>query len=275
MIKSMTGFGNATGVIKDIGRVGVEIKTTNHRFLEVIARLPEGFLSLEEAIRKQICRRLKRGRVICQVVLALPTKEKVEVNRRLLGEYLSAARQIKKQARTKDDISLNRLMGLPGVLTLSAVPLGAERLWPQLRILLSQAIENLLRMRAKEGAALYADIKERLQKIQHTAEMIRARIKKLLREKTAFIANPDEKSRFLKDADISEELTRLRFHLKNFLRKLQAKDPQGKELDFISQEMQREANTIAAKSIDGRISSWVVQVRSQIEKVREQLQNVE
>jgi len=130
-------------------------------------------------------------------------------------------------------------------------------------------------MRQKEGRATYVYLKNRLEALKADLGIINSRFKKIVPHKLAKIASDEERASFLKVADISEELERLAFHIKNFWHKLSQLGPLGKELDFIAQEMQREANTVGAKSFDKIVSAKVVQLKSQIEKIREQVQNIE
>jgi uncharacterized protein (TIGR00255 family) len=130
-------------------------------------------------------------------------------------------------------------------------------------------------MRQKEGRALGRFLHKRASFLKNSLEQVKSRFKKALKIRMARINTDEERSAFLKDTDVSEELERLSFHVHNFKGKLTAKGPAGKELDFIAQEMQREANTLAAKTFDARISGMVVQIKSQVEKIREQVQNIE
>ena len=177
--------------------------------------------------------------------------------------------------RLKNEVGVDTLIRLPGVLSLAQNNAPRAKAWSQLRRLVQQATENFLLMRRREGEALQGYLKSRAQALKGHLEIIKARFKKVVKEKLSRMKAEEERSSFLKDTDISEEIERLSFHIKNFTAKLSRGGTIGKELDFISQEMQRETNTIGAKCCDTVISSEMIQIKSQVEKIREQLQNLE
>jgi uncharacterized protein (TIGR00255 family) len=271
----MTGFGSSEKQIAGLGRVSVEMRSLNHKFFETVLHLPQGFLSLEENIKKEIGARIKRGRVTCVVnILGSPAAE-LFINRRLIADYLSAARQIRNKFALSDRLGINTLMNLPGVLSVVEKRLPAQKMWPQLNGLIRQALVGLVRMRQKEGWAMAAYLKREVLRLRVALKFIRQRFQKASEEKLAGLPTEEERAAFLKGADITEELERLEFHVRNFLAKFSQRAPAGKELDFIIQEMQREANTMGAKSCDTFVSGRVVELKSQIEKLREQVQNIE
>jgi uncharacterized protein (TIGR00255 family) len=275
MIMSMTGFGSRETEIPGLGKVRIEIRSTNHKFLETVLHLPEGFLSLEERIKKEIESKIKRGRVTCALNIIGDQPASVYINRGLLKNYILAIRSIESQFKIKNGVAVDTLIRLPGVLSLSQENIPRQKTWPRLKLLLNQALADFLSMRRKEGGALQGYLKHRSQALKVSLEAIKDRFQKVIKEKLARIQNEEERSTFLKDTDISEEIERLSFHIKNLGAKLNRGGTIGKELDFISQEMQRETNTIGAKCCDTIISSEMIQIKSQIEKIREQLQNVE
>ncbi len=275
MLSSMTGFGSREKEIAPLGKVSVELRSANHKFLDIVFRLPEGFLSLEERIKKEIEAKIKRGRVTCAINISAGSLPEVRVNKGLFRNYLAALREVKKEFRLKDEAYLDTLINLPGVLALADEQISKERIWPALKTLIQQALDGLVRARQKEGRALGIYLKSRAKGLEANLVRIRTRFKKVIKDKAAAFATDEERSSFLKDADISEELERLSFHIRNFQNKLTKGGSVGKELDFIAQEMQREANTIAAKSCDTAISGRIVGMKSQIEKIREQAQNIE
>lgn len=275
MLRSMTGFGGSQKNIAGLGKANVEIRSANHKYLEVILHLPEGFLALEDRVRQAIESRIKRGRLICVVTLANGKSSSVFINKNLVKGYINSAASLKRQLRVKDDLGLSDILRLPGVLSLVERRLPAERVWPQLKPLLNAALDNLVAARQKEGRALYVYLKKRAQILKANAEQVRLRYAKAIKKRLSKIQDNEERSSFLKGTDISEELQRLIFHVGNFKTKITKSAAVGKELDFIAQEMQREANTISAKSFDVSVSKRVIQIKSQIEKIREQTQNVE
>jgi uncharacterized protein (TIGR00255 family) len=197
------------------------------------------------------------------------------INKPLIKNYLADLARIKEQFKIKDEITLDTLIHLPGVLSLMPSPASGGLVWPALKTLISSAVEALDKTRQKEGLALYRYLKNRAQGLVQDLNNVHSRFKKVIMDKLSSIDTDEERAAFLKDTDITEEIERLSFHSRNLLKKLRQNGSIGKELDFIAQEMQREANTMAAKSCDGMVSSRVIKIKSQIEKIREQLQNVE
>lgn len=270
----MTGFGCREAENASFGKISVELRSTNHKFLEVVFHLPDGFLAIEDRMKKEIEARLKRGRVTCAINIA-GSLGHVFINEKLLKEYLLTINRVKSSFALGGEMSLDALVRMPGVLSLAESSVSKVKIWPDLKPLLNQALDDLMKMRKKEGSALEGFLKARAQSLQAMLEKVKARFKAVIRKKAAGFATDDERAAFLKDTDISEEIERLGFHIKNLKTKLSKTGSLGKELDFIAQEMQRETNTMGAKSCDVGISSYVVQMKSQIEKIREQVQNVE
>src|SRR3989338_1726595 len=275
MLKSMTGFGRKEADIVGAGKVSVEFRSSNHKFFESIFHLPPQLLSLEEGVKKVLETKIKRGRVTCVINVVAGGVPSVFINRPLLKNYILALKKIKKQLQIEDDPSINTLIHLPGVLSLENNIYHEARLWPSLKILAQQALGKLEESRQKEGRALYAYLRMRAEALKTHLEVIQIRFKKIMKEKLTKIKTDEERAAFLKDKDITEEMERLVSHIRNFKTKLAQTGAIGKELDFIAQEMQREANTMAAKCCDVFISARVVQIKSQIEKIREQVQNIE
>ena len=276
MIKSMTGFGKGRGYISPWGRVSVEIRSVNHRFLDIVLHLPEGLLLFEQRLREEIGKRIKRGHIICRLEINALQLKKPVLNKYLIKEYHLSLKRISRQLNLKDkDIDINTLIGLPGVLSMQ--PQSSLSLsWRRLKPLVNKALDRLVQRRELEGRALYRDLGIRMQRLGQMLTMVKSRFKKVTQRRLGLYNTEEEKSSFLKSSDINEEIVRLAFHLKNFTRCFRNKKTViGKELDFILQEMQRETNTIGAKSIDILISSKVIGMKSEIEKMREQVQNVE
>lgn len=275
MLLSMTGFGGREVKIAPFGKISAELRSTNHKFLEVVLHVPDGFLALEDKIKKEIEARLGRGRVICVINISSTPTSDVFVNQALLKKYTVAVKHIQRQFHFDQGVSLDTLIRLPGILSLEEGSVHKTIIWPRLKVLLRGALDDLVKMRQKEGHALKGFLGKTALDLVVALAGIKARFKKAVREKMQEIDSNDERSAFLKDADITEEIDRLGFHVKNFMHKLKKDGPVGKELDFIAQEMQREANTMGAKSFDAAVSGSVVQMKSQIEKIREQVQNIE
>ncbi len=275
MIKSMTGFGSSEENSAALGKICVEIRSSNHKFLETVLHLPEGLLSVEDKARKEIEAKLARGRITCVINILSKVSPSVSVDKVLLNRYTAATKYISKQYALNEKPRIDTLMNLPGVLSLTENKISTARLWPILKKALHNAVTDLIAMRGKEGEALFQYLESRIKDLGLNLKFIQNRFKKVIRNKIPEIKTDAERTAFLKETDITEEIERLTFHIKNFKNKLSKVGAIGKELDFIAQEMQREANTIGAKSCDVKISAEVVQIKSQIEKLREQVQNIE
>ncbi len=275
MISSMTGFGSQEAEVDSIGRICVELRCTNHKFLETVFHLPEGMLSLEDKLKKEIEAKIRRGRIFCAINIKGKEAQGIFVNRKLLKNYLHELNSIKKEFKIKDGLALDSLIRLPGILSLKESKPAGIHIWEYLKPLLHQALSGLLKTRHKEGRALAGLLKNRTELLKKDLVLIKRRFALAVKIRLQKIQLDEERSAFLKGADITEEMDRLSFHIKNFQQKIVKGGSVGKELDFITQEMQREANTLAAKSFDLVISGRAVQMKSQIEKIREQVQNIE
>jgi len=275
MINSMTGFGSREAEITSIGRISVELRCTNHKFMETVFHLPEGMLSLEDKLKKEIEAKVLRGRVFCAINIKGQEAQGIFVNRRLLKNYLHELNSLKKEFKIKDGMSLDSLIRLPGILSLKENKPAGIHIWEHLKPLLLQALAELLKTRHKEGRALAGLLSKRSELLKKDLILIKRRFALAVKSRMRSIKSEEERLAFLKSADIAEEIDRLTFHIKNFQQKIAKGGSVGKELDFITQEMQREANTLAAKSFDLLISGRAVQMKSQIEKIREQVQNIE
>lgn len=274
-MQSMTGFGSKELEVAPYGKITLELKSSNHKFLETVFHVPDGFLSLEDKIKKAIEARIKRGRLICAMTTGGIQTPRAFVNKELIKNYISTLKKIKGEFGIKDEINISTLIHLPGVLSFEASNTPKQNIWPRIKLLVNGALEELLKTRNKEGKALYGYLKTRQEALNTNLGFIKKRFKKAVKAKLKTIVTDEERTGFLKESDITEEIERLAFHIRNFKNKLGKSGPIGKELDFIAQEMQREANTLGAKTFDLSISARVVQIKSQIEKIREQVQNIE
>jgi uncharacterized protein (TIGR00255 family) len=275
MINSMTGFGSQEGKVAGLGTFCVEIRSTNHKFLEIVLHLPQGLFALEDKIKKEIESCVKRGRITCIVSVSARQSPAVFINRPLLVKYIRLLKETKRKFSLQDEISVNSLIQLPGVLALEDNKMNKAGVWRRLKLLLGGALEDFTKMRRKEGEATCSYLKNRARAAESLLVLIHGRFPKAVQSRISRLVTNEERSAFLKDSDIAEEIQRLSFHIRNFKDKLSKTGPIGKELDFIAQEMQREANTLSAKSFDTAISSWIIQIKSQIEMIREQAQNIE
>lgn len=291
MVKSMTGYGQgrAEGVEH---RVRVEIRSVNNRFLDVHARVPQEISSLEVSIKKQIQGALKRGRVDLSLAIEQISQAQFEINRPLVSGYLAALSQLKNEFGLEGNPSLELVAKLPGALQpcQDARELD-EGLVGGVAMAVSQALEALLEMRLLEGRQLAAELRTRLDAIEAQLPVIESeaprlpavyREKLMKRSQELLNGGQIDETRMAQEAvlladrsDISEELTRLKSHIAQMRDLLEAEGEIGKRMDFILQEMNREANTILSKSGELEVSDAAIIIKTEVEKLREQAQNVE
>lgn len=291
MIKSMTGFGQGSAEGDDF-RVRVDIRSVNNRAIDVHTRLPQELSSLEVTLKKQVQAAVKRGRVDLTVTVEQLKPATFEINRPLVSGYLSALSELKREFALEGDPSLELIAKLPGALQVSQDS-GAldEKLVSGTVAAVSQALTSLTEMRVVEGQELAAELNSRLENIERQMPAIEneaARLPAVYREKLmkrlqeiAAGAQIDE-TRIAQEAvmladrsDISEEIARLKSHITQLRDLIGSSDEAGKRLDFILQEMNREANTILSKSNDLPIADAAIVIKTEVEKLREQGQNVE
>ncbi|HWN99376.1 MAG TPA: YicC/YloC family endoribonuclease [Blastocatellia bacterium] len=291
MIKSMTGFGQGSAQ-GDSFRVRVDIRTVNNRFLDVHTRLPQELASLEMPLKKQIQAALNRGRVDVTVSVEQMKQATFEINRPLVSGYLSALSEMKREFGLEGDPSLELIAKLPGALQVSQNSSGLdEALVIGFTAAVSQALVTLTEMRIVEGQELAAELSSRLDHIEAELPSIEseaARLPGIYKEKLqkrlqeAVAGGQVDETRLAQEAvmladrsDISEEIARLKSHILQMRDVLRGEEEVGKRLDFILQEMNREANTILSKSGDLAISDAAIAIKTEVEKLREQGQNVE
>jgi uncharacterized protein (TIGR00255 family) len=271
----MTGYGSFETIIPLLGKVSVELRSTNHKFLETVLHLPEGSLSMEERIKKAIESKVKRGRVTFSLNVSARREGNVFINKELLKKYIARINSIKNEFMIDDGLDMNTLIHLPGVLALEEEKVSPESVWPGLKTAVNAAIDNLVKTRIKEGKALQGYLRKQAEELRLELSTIILKLKRALKGKLKNLTTDEERASFVKDTDTTEEIDRLCFHIRNFKNKLVKGGTIGKELDFIAQEMQREANTMAAKTFDVSVSAQVLKMKSLIEKIREQAQNIE
>lgn len=291
MIKSMTGFGQGSATGENF-KVRVDLRTVNNRFLDVHTRLPQELSSLEMSLKKQIQAKLKRGRIEMTIAVEQTRQANFEINRPLVAGYLAALSQAKTEFNLQGDTTLELIAKLPGALQVSQnTSTLDEALVAGVTEALAQALNSLTEMRTVEGQELARELNTRLDKIESQIPIIeeeakllpamyRERLMKRLQDilKTGQVdeARVAQEVVTLADrSDISEELTRLKSHVTQMRDTLGSDDEVGKRLDFLLQEMNREANTILSKSNDLAISDAAIVVKTEVEKLREQAQNVE
>ncbi len=293
MVRSMTGYGRGEEY-SDGFRFIVEVKALNHRHRDVIIRMPRDLSALEEQVRKLVQEQLSRGRFEVFVNFEA-TKEKannVVVDKALARAYYDALQDLRADFNlAEQQITVNELALLPEVISLEKNQLDQETLAPVLEKALSEAISALLTQRAEEGGRLASNIENKLELLQSIAEKIKQRSPGILEDYRRRLGNRLEELHDGKDFDrerfftevvlfaercsIDEEIVRLESHIQAFRDDLNKNEVIGRKLDFLLQEMNREVNTISVKSNDLEVSHLVVEAKSEIEKVREQVQNIE
>lgn len=293
-MNSMTGYGWGE-CAQDGQKVTVELSSVNRKQGEISVSLPREFEVLEAQVRDEINRRIARGRTTARVSLhAAEGKEgaRVQVNKALAEAYVRELRKLARQLDLSDGLSVELLVRVPGILESNARPSDAEALWPGVKKALEQALAMLLKMRAREGAHLKKDLCDRIStmrkavaRVRKEAPMVQKRYRDQLLERIKAAGLQElqiDEERISKEvvyfadrSDISEELTRLQSHFQQFDDCVKSAEPVGRTLDFLAQEMNREINTIGSKANDGAISKDVVLLKTELEKFREQAQNVE
>jgi uncharacterized protein (TIGR00255 family) len=289
----MTGYGRGESS-RDGTKITVELNSVNRKQSDIIVNLPRELVELEPRIRDVINMRVSRGRLNV-VVVYHPSEKRPRAHIRLDGAlakaYVQASRKLHKELGINGSVTIDSLLRAPGVVNLIEAELDAESLWPLVEQSLNKALDRLVKMREREGRHLAADLARRLEMFRQGIERIRCEAPGVVKRyqqqlhariKNAGVEAPPDDERLLKEvvlfadrADISEELTRLSSHLDQFLACLTSGEPVGRTLDFLSQEMNREINTIGAKANDITISQTVVKLKAELEKIREQVQNIE
>ena len=292
MIRSMTGYGNAKGTVAGLS-LSVELRSVNNRYLDLNIKLPRGFLFAESAVKAYIQDRVSRGKV--DVFLTLDSVEsdqtRIRVNDRLAAAYREAVYAIGSELELPVPLNALDIARFPDVLSLDKEELDQETFLEQLKPLLELAIGDFNQMRTREGAKLKDDLLEKADRIEalvrevelqspRTVQAYRLRLENKLREVLEDTSVAEE--RLIAEAAIfadriatDEETVRLHSHLSQLRTLLDQGSPIGRKLDFLIQEFNREANTIGSKCQDSEIAYIVVELKSEIEKIREQVQNIE
>jgi uncharacterized protein (TIGR00255 family) len=294
MIKSMTGYGTATTQTESGRSYTVEIKSVNHRYCDVHVKLPGKLSFLEHDIKKLVKNRFHRGRFDLYFALDEFGQESKQItfDRELAEQYLQQLRDLGSYLAIESPIDILSLTRMPDVLKVEATELDQDEAKIEVEQILHQALNHLEEMRIHEGQVLNDDVVAHLEHIQElVTEIARQAVTTPLQYKAALeerikrlvdnsVEIPEERlvqeiALFVDRIDVSEELTRLDGHIAHFLHLLRIQDVVGRKLDFLIQEMNREINTIGSKSNNGDISKQVVEIKAILEKIREQVQNVE
>lgn len=292
MIKSMTGFGRYEA-ITDACKISVEIKAVNHRYLDLGIKMPKKFNFFESAIRGLLKDYIQRGKVDVFVTYEDYTEEKVSLkyNSALAAEYMDNFKKMAEQFDINNDVTVSMLARCPEVLSMEQVPEDEEQMWALLSDAFRHAAENFVETRVREGENLKNDLIGKLDHMLTLVDFIEERSPRVIEEyrkkledkvKDMLQSTTIDESRILTEVTIfadkicvDEETVRLRSHIEGMKKELLKGGSVGRKLDFIAQEMNRESNTILSKSNDMEISDQAIILKTEIEKVREQIQNIE
>ncbi|MEI6314721.1 MAG: YicC/YloC family endoribonuclease [Syntrophus sp. (in: bacteria)] len=294
MIKSMTGFGRVEAVTAG-KRMQVEMKSLNHRYLEISLRMPATLFPLETEIKKKIGERFFRGKIEVSIRMDNEANQDgtqaLMLNLPLVRQYYSLLSQIKEELQLPDEVTLSMMSGFRDLYMPKEVEEDVAVLWKGLEEILAEAMDKLTDMRTTEGGALGRDLACRMDKIQQLLQIIalrapevvveyRQRLSDRVRDLTQGMVIDEgrihqEVAILAEKSDITEEVVRLESHIDQFMELLAGEEAIGRKVDFLIQEMNREINTIGSKSGDGETARQVIEIKSELAKVREQIQNVE
>ncbi len=288
----MTGFGRGEGETT-LGSVFVETRSVNHRYCDINIKLPKRLTPFENRIKEMIRAQVSRGRIDISVKLDSLGEESLQLipDLHLAKQYYQALQSLKKSLNLKDKITLELVAGAKDVITVKEEAGDLEPFWQELLPVVKRSFQDLEEMKRSEGESLSKDLRQRLGRIAQEIEEIKhlfpsrleayrnrlhERVRSLLREIDV------DPSRFQQEValmaertDITEEIVRAESHLAQFLSLLEADEPVGRKMDFLLQEIHREVNTVSAKANDAEISQRVVEIKAELEKIREQVQNIE
>ena len=292
MIRSMTGYGRSEQIV-DGRAVTVEIKSVNHRYFEFSCRTTRGYSFLEEKLKSFLQGRITRGKVDAYIsVEALESAQtQVLVNHSLAEGYVQALRELAERYGLRDDISVSTVSRYSDIFSVHKAPEDEEAVWSSVQQAAEEALKNFLAMREAEGERLRADVLSRAgtimklvdeietrspQTVAEYQERLRQKIQELLGDNTVDEQRLlTETTIFADKVAVAEETVRLRSHFRQMEEMMKTDAPIGRKLDFLVQEMNREANTIGSKAVDSKIAYLVVDIKAEIEKIREQIQNIE
>jgi len=292
-LRSMTGYGRAEARSEE-AVVVVELSSVNRKQFDAQIGLPRALATLESRILEQVRKSIARGRVNCAIIVrtaGTSRRGKMTVNTKRAKAYLATLRKAARELRLEDDLSAKLLLDLPGVVSYEDIEADCDQIWPPCRRALRAALAQLVKARATEGKALQRDLQTRTRRLGRTLQRIQQRAPKVAekhrrtlqaRIENAGLALDMDDERLVKEvamfaerADVSEEMTRLDSHLDQTATLLKSDKSVGRELDFLCQEMLREINTIGSKANDAGLQKHVIAFKSELERTREQVQNVE
>lgn len=292
MVRSMTGFGRAQRIV-DRWDITVELRSVNHRFLEYSARVPRTYAYLEEKLKGYLKASISRGKVDVSVTIqpVSGSATRVTIDHSLAREYLEALTQLSEDLQVKNDVTVSQLARFGDIFTVTRVQEDEDQVWEAVSQVAKEAVERFVSMREAEGRRMEQDLRNRLVTIEglvaqveerspQTVEAYRTRLYNRLQEVLADKAVDQQRvlteaAIFAEKVAVDEETVRLRSHIHQFRDILDSGEPVGRKLDFLVQEFNRESNTIGSKAQDMEVARIVVDLKAEIEKIREQIQNVE
>ncbi len=292
MLKSMTGFGRAEGTTT-LGRLIVESRSVNHRYCDINLKFPKRLSLFENRIKELVRSQVSRGRIDVSVRLEGVGEERVQlsVDLDLAEQYYRVLHDLKERLQLKDDITLALLAGAKDLITAKEEQGDVEPYWQEVLPVLNQSFKNMDDMKRLEGESLTKDLRQRLERIAQQLQIIKQqfpsrfkaafarlhdRLRSLLEGMETDPLRFQQEIAFLAErTDITEEIVRGESHLAQFSALLEANEPVGRKMDFLLQEINREMNTVSAKANEAEISQNVVEIKSELEKIREQVQNIE
>lgn len=292
MVKSMTGYGRAVKTVDKL-TVTVEIKSVNHRFFEFTPKVNRAYSFLEEKLKTFLQSYISRGKVDCYVQIENESDDDciVQLNNSLVSGYVSAFREIAERYNLNYDGAFSALVSKPDVFTVRKAPANEDLIWETVRLTALEAVESFVNMRCVEGEKLKNDVLSRADCILENVAFIESRSPETVKEYTQKLRTRIEElladtkvdeQRLLTEAAIfadkiavDEETVRLKSHIQQLHKFFELDEPIGRKLDFLVQEMNREANTIGSKASDIEIARKVIDIKAEVEKIREQIQNIE
>ena len=292
MIKSMTGYGNSRQII-DNREISVEIRSVNHRYFELSCRTPREMGFLEEKIKGAVKSRVFRGKIDVFVTVGADENEQatVTVNHSLASGYVNALKEIAQRYDVQDDISVSAVARYNDIFKVTKPEADEEKIWSAVSTVLNDALDKSVKMRSTEGEKLYEDINGRcstilqlVAKVEERSPQTVAEYRKKLTERMNEVLSTTavDEQRIITEAAIfadkvavDEETVRIRSHFDQFEKVLNSEGSVGRKIDFLLQEMNRETNTIGSKVQDADLAHIVVEIKAELEKIREQVQNVE
>ena len=292
MVKSMTGYGRCEETVGG-RRITVELKSVNHKYFEFSPSVTRGYGFLEDKLKSYVQSRVARGKI--DLFLSIETLEDadvvVSVNHSLAAGYIAALREITERYKLPDTVTVNSLSRYSDIFSVHKAPEDEEAIWAAVQPVAEKAVDAFIAMRETEGSRLYEDVMARaavilelVGKIEarspETVKAYRERLEMKLREVLSDTAIDEQRilteaAIFADKVAVAEETVRLRSHFEQLKSLLGAEEPSGRKMDFLVQEMNRETNTIGSKASDSQIAYMVVDIKAEIEKIREQIQNIE